>query len=281
MKNKLNHPGFEPPKTGYDFMCTGEQHHSYHVGVLLNNYLSSLYLHTSCNFPSRYREILLNHQKRILFSSRLHQVKNFFKEVVVQKKEVAIIGIDTMWIPLVACLAIFGTHVEIHLHGQIAGLLNGKKRFFWFLVSRFVTLVVANPIYAGPKFVRSIGNIGAFDFAKPKTVSKQQCLLYGSNKAFLQDEKIKLAIADAGYSVTELLSSSNKYVSTNDIIRAAENASHTFVSLNYDHYKLSPSGRICDLRILRLKPLVDLSDQGTQKILSEYGIGFDTIQVES
>jgi hypothetical protein len=266
-------------KVGYDFMCSGQQHHTYHVGALINQYIGALHLHKSCDFDSRLRELIGADELHFRYSGRPSQILSFLRNLADRRQTAVIVGIKSKWIPLIAILSLFGRRIEIHLHGQIAGMVKKHKKFFWYSMSFFVKFVVANPIYGGPKFVKPIGNIGAFDFLPAKSAKSRHCLLYGGNKAFLHDEKIARSIQEAGYTVSRCLASNDGYVEINSIIRSAEKAIFTYVSLDYAHYKLSPSGRICDLRILRLVPLVGKTDFDTQAILTEYGIPFELVSM--
>lgn len=264
---------------GFDFMCKGQQHHTYHIGLLANGYLDSLVLDSSCNFPSAFRKILQDNIPPIRFTGRTEQIFDFLRSIFSRKIVPVVVGIDTKWIPLIAALSIFGKRVEVQLHGQIAGIENKWKFLFWRFVSYFVKLVVANPIYGGPKFVQNIGNIGSFSYLSEKEANLE-CLLYGGNKRFLEDKLVQRKIIESGYSILYCLASDSGYADINDIISAASSAKFTFVALDYSHYKLSPSGRVCDLQIFELTPLVDPSDSGTQRILNEYGIEFELLKAD-
>jgi len=255
-------------------MCRGEEHHVYHVGLLVNDYLDKVFLDASCAVDSPYRKLLTPTKKFIYPKSRFHFVLQFLKSVGSPGTRTIIVGIPTKWIPIIAIFRIFGKKIEIQVHGQIAAIKDKNKYLIWMLMSKFVYFTVANSIWAGPSFVHPIGNVGAFQFLPKKNNSGKNCLLYGANKRYLQDLDIRQSISQAGFEIVECLNSAGGYVTNESIVRAAAICNYTFVQMDYSHYKLSPSARYWDLTILNLVPLVLKSDIGTQKILNEHGMKF-------
>jgi hypothetical protein len=257
-------------RIGFDFMCTGEQHHTYHIGALINGYVSELHLEQSCEFNSQLKDDLSI--TAIHYHSK-SELKKLFLKLLLRREKISVVGISSKSLIWLTPLTILGRRIEIHVHGQIAGINNPWKRVFWKFSSIFFSIVVGNPIYSGPGFIKNIGNVGSFQYLSKPPQMERLCILYGSNKSFLRDQFICGRIEGAGIPV-EFSLSDEGYVSTNQIVKAVSQATHTFLQLKLDHYLLSPSGRICDLTIYDLKPLVLKEDIDTQAVLNNYGIHY-------
>jgi hypothetical protein len=93
----------------------------------------------------------------------------------------------------------------------------------------------------------------------------------------VRDSAIKERIEGAGIPVLTCFSDEG-FVSTNQIVKAVSQATDTFLQLKLDHYLLSPSGRVCDLVIYDLKPLVLKEDTDTQNVLNYYDIQYTEIE---
>ena len=266
---------------GFDFLVTGEQHHFYHIGMLQNNIINRLYLSKSCMINDEHHKSVIGKVYfDIEYRSYVHLILTYiWYRFFRVKHEIHIVGTKTRLIPMF-CFYFVGSRTVIHLHGQI-GTIVGRKAKLWRIFANFCDFVVANPIYDGPSFVKCIGNASFFKLPlQKKTPNKKVCLIYGANKSFLHSKSLRNLLKLRNFEILSCISESGDFVSTGQILRLAEYATHTVLSLKYDHYKLSPSGRIADLAILSLTPLVLDGDIDTMKVLNAYDISYEILRYE-
>jgi hypothetical protein len=254
-------------RVGFDFLAIGQQHHSYHVGMIRNGIVDNLVLDISSRFESPY---WTNAECQVIcYAKRSIKLVAFLRDCWLSPREIHIIGTPTRMIPI--WLLISGwKRPRIHLHGQI-GTIATKSYLCWRLLAFFCEFIVANPIYSGPKIVKSIGRAGFFAHITSRKNNKN-CLIYGANKEI--DEVVIRRLREAGYAVQFCKNPTGAFVDINLIVSSSSRCQYAFIKAPYEHYSLSPSGRIADLFILSLDAIVLSEDKSTQATLTSYGISY-------
>lgn len=260
---------------GFDFMAKGQAHHGYHMGLLAEGTVDRLHLHSSCTFSSVLRD--LYGIGRLHYRSTLATYISMLRFGLIDRGKVMVVGINSgvAWL-LLPLLVLRPRSVTIHLHGQIVSIRNPLKRLWWRAMSLLAVLEVPNPIFEGPAWITSVPHPCPPTLIDRAEERPRICLLYGGNKDWLRDEMIRQRITNAGYSIDDLVAGVSP-VDFNEIVSHAFQAGYTFVRLDAEHYALSPSGRLADLRMLDLVPLVLVEDAGTQSVLAGNHVRFEVV----
>lgn len=253
-------------KIGFDFICKGHQHHTYMIGLFHYGACDEIYIDLSSNLSSPF-SVLLKKNQKFIFQNFFFRIISLILQSLLTKNKIILIGINNYYLPLLIPLSLL-KKIEIHLHGQIY-LSYVRHKKIWKFLSNIFKLIIANPIAEVPKYFYLERDFSSFEFINSNK-KNNKCLLYGSNKDYIHDKDIHKKILDNSYDLI-FIPAKNDYLSWDKIINEALKCQYTFIKLS-KRYNIVPSGRLGDLKILNLTPLVDKKDKTTINILKKRGI---------
>lgn len=254
-----------------DFMAKGAEHSLYHLGFVKNYPDTQVFLDKNSEFldaKNAYRlEIKTDN---IVFKSKKNNIISLF-HALNKNQKIDILGVHLRFAVVLFLLSFLTKRkISIHMHGQVHSLREKKLKYYlWRMISRRCTLLIANPAYSGPNFVKKIQNINHISKLESKNNNRVKT---GTARKNIE----KILISDK-YEVIHIENSSYKeYVDTN------LNCSHVMICFNDDYYMYSPSGRLSDARnfsqkVLILAPSVKLEEMAIN-ICNKYGVDYEIVR---
>jgi len=265
-------------KIGFDFMAKSNSHCLYQLGAFYHGYCSKFYLHSSskiyeANKFYRGGNLALNVTLTNYFLMLLSLIKESGN-----KNKIVIIGAHLWQIIMLTPILCFSS-VQVHLHGQASGLFrrNTLKYYAWKILAYKFDLVVSNPAWDGPNFVRQINNVHLLKY-EPRFIdnfSKNKVLIYRAAGFGAKVEKnIFKSLANLGFEIIIPERNDNSLISFEEINKVLNSVEFIFFDSSNGYYFFSPSGRISDAINYSLKILVSSKDYYGIQILKKYNANF-------
>jgi len=229
----------------FDLMAKNSEHSLYHLGIVkyYPNVIISLHKSSSLrDANSHYSGAQLN-LNNVLYRDFLSLLINACF-CLISRRTVLFIGLHLWQACVLFPLIALNGKCTIHLHGQVYALhRKGIKYYLWRLLSSISNLVISNPAWSGPSFIRKIDNINQLRNYTPLAKKNSTVIYYSaigkkpldlfSLKNRLYQSSLDLQIVKQGISYEEL-----------DVLLT--NSSYLFLESTDDYYLYSPSGRISD-----------------------------------
>lgn len=250
-----------------DLMASNDSHCLYHIGYSYKNSDSVLFLHKSSSFSEAADafEVTLEEPRYV---SYFFMYLILIKELLLKRRKIVILGINLRVIMFFIPLFIMNSsHLSIHLHGQIFALnKRGVKFHIWkFLAAFGVNLLVSNPAYEGPSFIKVIDNINDF---KCFNINRIDDPFYKTKINSLNLEKRK---------------SENRVLNYHDYVKLCKSEPSRELDFDDAYYAYSPSGRFSEAKMFdqtiiiriknyQLKPLAE-------RVAKAYGVKYEVVQL--
>lgn len=231
-------------KSAYDFMAERHSHCLYHIGYKQKNPSVDVYLHAS-SIVNEAEQAFGTEEQHFFFVERRKMYLLFLRDVFCGAR-VEIVGAHLRQLLLLfPLLVLFGRRVTIHMHGQAYGLRKlGLKFSVWWILSKFTNLVVSNPAWQGPEFVKKIDNIHDIDVS-----------LSGQETKGLFEQSIRTG---------------GDVITYQAYVDGVRKASELKIAFDDEYYLYSPSGRISEAKIFGKR--IEISAQDAKLELMAQGI---------
>ncbi|CCN47619.1 hypothetical protein MADA3029_270055 [Vibrio nigripulchritudo MADA3029] len=239
---------------GFDFMARGYSHSLYHMGVQSNRIVDKLYIHESC----QYQDAVNNYRggyigpSNVSLVTTFSMVFSFIKSLFFSKDRVHICGAH-LWQLILLMPFLFFANTTIHLHGQAHSLKKvGVKYLIWYMFSKFSEVIVSNPIWKGPSFVKSMNNFNIIEpmHLVPIKKRKKDCcnlVVYGASGFNIESISSLLESSDLKFESIFYGNDGHKMCNPQILNEALLDASHIYLESVGDYYYFSPSGKLADL----------------------------------
>ena len=251
-------------------MAKKASHCLYHMGFIKHYKPKTLYLHSSSDIGSALKAYNLKSNSEIYKISSLKLVYLFIL-MLATRSSVHILGINLRFLLILMPLIVLRRcDLTVHLHGQAYALFyRGSIKFkMWQTISIFCNLVVANPAFEGPSFVKRIKNLNFVRTYKRPVRYKNRKVKIGSIHKL---EKVKFEYKKNTNFIYQLGSEYSVYVKT------LMQCQYLWLEFSDKYYNYSPSGRISDALNFSQIVIINAKENFTEtakEICKAYGVPF-------
>lgn len=194
----------------------------------------------------------------IIKNSRLANISALLGSLI-RGQSIHIIGINLKMLALLLPLTLLSPRekITVHLHGQAHGCKGVVKYIIWYLLSKFFSLVVSNPAFAGPDFIKKIKNLNDLGGKKIKLCKDQsQQTIFAASKRGAGRKSFD-RFTSLGFNISMDSGLGNDFSSYANYMSAMKQARFMWIGFYDDYYLFSPSGRLSEAAIHSTTVIID------------------------
>lgn len=215
-------------------MAKEGEHSLYHIGFIKKYHPDCVYLHKT----SKIKEASNSYGERchkVVLLRQWELYRSLLILLLSREKTLHILGAKLWQILMFLPSIILSERRPVfHMHGQIYALKKrGLKYWIWRLLDiAGLEIVVSNPAYLGPSFVKKIENINFFkSFNRPLLDDKGGCNAGNLGGTYVDKKKVGLVLSYKEY------------------IQKLKMESCVVINFDNDYYLYSPSGRMSEAKM--------------------------------